>query len=64
MRPSDFSPKVTMIAAFMHQWPSSLTDTTEGTHRLPSAQKKLWDSWISKQGLPPPSSHCDLALSD
>ena len=63
MRPSDFSPKVTMIAAFMHQWPSSLTDTTEGIIYL-STQKKLWDSLISEQGLPPSSSHCDLALSD
>lgn len=41
MRPSDFSPKVTMIAAFMHQWPSSLTDTTEGTHRLPFSPKEV-----------------------
>jgi hypothetical protein len=41
VRPSDFSPKVTMIAAFMHQWPSSLTDTTEGTHRLPFSPKEV-----------------------
>ena len=34
MKTSDFSPKVTTIAAFMTQGPSSLIETIEDTHSL------------------------------